>query len=400
MRYQPEKPRNGGPFDEIAEPGLIFTRMKQADLPPHGVIQMNHPMDESTLGRDFGWIRALRLKMNEPLPEDRTGNANSAAGIFFRRPLGSEFRNSDFHTQEVMNGTKNNLFLAHRSAWFWLLNQGILKGGTANSDSHSMTDNIIGTPRTVVFTDAERGPNFDIVDFNTDVQQGRMIGTNGPLIDARVRRNTGELLPPSLISFRPSAIDVLELRVSSAPWVPVEEIRIIVNGLVVRTINQGISNATNPTSTGETLRFASEIPLSELLPSDGRDSWIVIEAGAPLPPFGDLDCDGIPDTSDNNGDGAVDFRDVDRNDDGVVDDTDVPEQAPAACEGGIGPFVNETPTPPTIDPDFSFFAVTPGGFPLAFTNPFIIDPGGDGFIGPGFDQLEALTDGPTEEGAQ
>ncbi len=38
----------------------------------------------------------------------------------------------------------------------------------------------------------------------------------------------------------------------------------------------------------------------------GRASRLVVEADAPLMQNGDLDCDGIPDTGDNNRDGEID----------------------------------------------------------------------------------------------
>jgi hypothetical protein len=378
LRYQPDKPRNGGPFDELAEPGLIFTRMKQADLPPHGVIQMNHPWDNATLGRDFGWARALRLKMDDVIPVFDDGTAK---GVFMRRPPGSEFRNDDFDTTEVMNGTTNKDFLAHRAVWHWLLNQGILKGGTANSDSHSLVDNVVGTPRNVVFTETERGPDFDIVTFNDDVKAGRIIGTNGPVIDARiVRQNIGVEVGPSLNSFAPARNDVLRVRITAAPWVDVDEVRIVVNGETVRTIRENITNAPNRYGITDTLRFEQDFILDSLLPADGRDSWLSVEAGAALPLAGDLDCDGVPDTSDNNGDGVVDFRDVEGQED--------LEEEPPLCESDIGPFAKSVDPPPTGDGRFGFFAVTPGGYPLAFTNPFVLDRDGEGgFSGPGLPTL-------------
>ncbi len=37
-----------------------------------------------------------------------------------------------------------------------MLNQGQLKTGTANSDSHSLTDNTVGMPRNVVYDATSR----------------------------------------------------------------------------------------------------------------------------------------------------------------------------------------------------------------------------------------------------
>ena len=75
----------------------------------------------------------------------------------------------------------------------------------------------------------------------------------------------------------------------------------------------------DPLAAIEVLRLDRAIPLSDLLPAGTRDAWIVVEAGDPLPATADLDCDGVPDTTDNNGDGDLDWRDVERNGDGVVE---------------------------------------------------------------------------------
>jgi hypothetical protein len=66
--------------------------------------------------------------------------------------------------------------------WFYLLNQGIVRAGTANSDSHGLTDNIVGTPRNLVWVDTTVA-DFDQVKFNRAVRDGAMIGTNGPVIE-------------------------------------------------------------------------------------------------------------------------------------------------------------------------------------------------------------------------
>lgn len=387
LRYRPERPRNGAPVDEQAEPGLLFTRVKQAELPEWGVIQLNHPWAELEFGRDLGFPRALQLKFNEPLPLFDDG---SAAALFLRKPEGSEFHNSDYHTQEVMNGTDNTQFLQYRAFWFYLLNQGVVRAGTANSDSHSLTDNIVGTPRTLVFTETTKA-DFDPVRFNTDVQQGHMVGTNGPVIDARVSTSNGTVYRPSVNAFQPGEGARLHVVVRSSPWVVVDEIRVIVNGKVGRVIREGISNSATPFSSSDLVRFEGELSLDDLLPPGDADAWIVVEAGSPLPVFGDVDCDGVPDTGDNNGDGVVDWRDVDRDGDGRVSDSDhdidgdgrlSADDVVEPCAGPTGPLENP-PAPEVDDPRHPFTAVTPGGYPLSFTNPFLVDRDGSGFQGPG-----------------
>jgi hypothetical protein len=90
-----------------------------------------------------------------------------------------------------------------------------------------------------------------------------------------------------------------------------------------------------------------------------------VEAGKRLPLAGDLGGglkgvkDGIPDTSDNNGDGQVDAQDV--------------ESGKA-----IGPLRNPPLPTAESDPQFHFSVVERDGYPMSFTNPFILDRNGNG----------------------
>jgi hypothetical protein len=95
----------------------------------------------------------------------------------------------------------------------------------------------------------------------------------------------------------------------------------------------------------------------------------VVEAGHALPLAADLGGglgnakDGIPDTTDNHGDGKVDAADVKE---GQV----------------VGPLSNP-PLPKRGEKGYYFGAIT-GGVPNAFTNPFVLDRTGDGkFTAPG-----------------
>ncbi|MFK7984644.1 MAG: CehA/McbA family metallohydrolase [Sandaracinaceae bacterium] len=383
LPFDPQGPYRGAPWDELAEPGALFDRFVEAGWPADtGVIQLNHPWSPSQFGRDLGFPRAVGVNANDPLPREFDGTGPS---LVLRTPPGAGFSNGAYHTQEVMNGTENEDLLAFRAYWFYLLNQGILRGGTANSDSHGLVDNVLGTPRTLVFTD-QTVASFDEASFNADVRAGAMVGTNGPVLEVTVEDGAGTARGPSLTPFAPDDDDLLTLRVSAAPWVPVDEIRIVVNGEVARTLSAELSQPGDPLGTEGTLRFEGEVALREILPEGNRDAWIVVEAGAALPEAGDLNCDGIPDTGDNNGDGTIDWRDVERNDDDVVDAADLDEidGAPDACDPDqdLGPLPHPN-APGRGEPGALFEAVTPGGYPMSFTNPLLLNRDGGDFEGPG-----------------
>ena len=363
LRYDPTLPRNGGPFDELVEPGELFDRTEPlyTGLP---LIELNHPWAEPLFGRDLGFPRALSLSLLEDLPDQDDG---TAAGMYVRAPAGFH-TNDSHHAQEVMNGSSNDQLLQYRAFWFYMLSQGRPKTGTANSDSHGLTDNTLGTPRNVVFVDSAPGRGFDVDRFNQAVRDGRLFGTNGPVIDAAIVDAPGggpEVeLPYGMAPLSPTAGARLHVVVSGAPWVPIAEVRILVNGAVARR-EAALAAAGDPFGSAGAVRLDATYPLAELLAGvpAGVDAWIVVEAGAALPLAGDLggglhgEKDGMPDTTDNNGDGVVDERDLD------------PDTA-------YGPLKNP-PAPSAGSPTYTFYLVT-GGYPFAFTNPFLLDRDGNG----------------------
>ncbi len=366
LQYDPTKPRNGAPSDELAEPGELFDRVKESApeaLREQLLVQLNHPWADAEFGRDLGFPRALGLNLNKNLPARDDG---TTAGIYVRSPKGG-FYNNGQHAQEVMNGTQNDKLMPYRAFWFYVLNQGQRVAGTANSDSHSLTDNTVGLPRNLVYADTLPGPSFDTAAFNRSLKAGSSFGTNGPVIEATVDTASGRTRY-GLSPLQPSAGAQLHLRVSAAPWVPVEEIRIVVNGKVVKTL-EGLPKPASAFGTDGLLRYEGSLVLSELVQGSG-DAWLVVEAGARLPLVGDLGGpagvpDGVPDTSDNNGDGRVDASDV-------------------AADAKYGPLHNPELPRSEADPRFHFAQVVTDGYPMSFTNPFFLDRDGNGsFDAPG-----------------
>lgn len=366
IHYQPAVPRSGAPFDEFLEPGELFDRTDP--LYERGTVtisQLNHPWAESEFGRDLGYPRAIGMNILRDLPAEDDGTAN---GMYVRQP-GRGHRNNDHVTQEVMNGGRNDQLLAYRQLWFWGLNQGQLKTGTANSDSHSLTDDTVGSPRNLVYAATSAGPGFDLNRFNQALRDGRSFGTNGPLIQAQIDQLGGGVADFGMQLVKPAPGGLLHVEVSAAPWVPVDEVRIIVNGVLRKTISGAmLSHPSDPFGTAGLMRYQGDVALAELLPASG-DAWIVIEAGWPLPLADDLGGgpdggpDGIPDTADNNEDGRVDQADL----------------APGQTYGPLG---NPRPPKDESDPRFHFAQVVIDSYPMSFTNPFLLDRDGDGRFTP------------------
>jgi hypothetical protein len=348
-------PRIAAPWDELREPGELMDDIEPFfDPPGSGIRQLNHPYSETKLGRDQGFLRAINYDPRRSIEKNDT----FAAQVLNRRPRG-EHRNLDWDVQEVMTGASRADWLRYRALWFSLLSQGILRTGTANSDTHSLALEQVGYPRNLVFGEHLTVNPFSVEQFNGAVRAGRVVGTNGPVLNAwiedEIDDGTGNLVKQV---FRPNvdprqaikqtSTMTLNIVVSGAPWIPIEEVRVIVNGDVVQTRTQEVTDL-GPSNHFGTQPWRISIPpisVSHLMPvtanPDQRpDTWIVVEAGMTLPSRMDLE--------DVDGDG-------------------LPDLAPGAV-------------PPSSLADLQ--VVAPGVWPVAFSNPFLIDRDGDGWNAPG-----------------
>jgi hypothetical protein len=336
--------RNGAPWDELREPGQMMDDMEALfdGAPGVGVRQLNHPLSDSKLGRDQGYYKMLKYDPRTPIQPGRS----FAADMLLRAP-GGQHRNLDVDTQEVMTGASRRDWLRYRTLWFSLLSQGILHAGTANSDTHSLSNERIGYPRNLVYGGHDDRATFSIDGFNQDVRKGHMVGTNGPVLDVRVGDGMGQMVSPGLDAFPATAATAtLAISVTAAPWIPVTEVRIFVNGVQARTIDVSSFFAGVDHFGAEPATASLTVPLAPLLPSTG-DAWLVVEAGLeqPIP----------PDDEDGVSDGYPDLA-----------DEDVPVRPRSVS-----------------DPRFDVEAVAPGIWPTAFTNPFLLDLDGDGWKAPG-----------------
>ena len=332
------KPRNGSPWDELREPGQMMEDMEPFFMGA-GVRQMNHPWSDAKLGRDQGFLRMIEMDPRRPL----TDEGYFAGNVLLRTP-GTTRRNIDVDVQEVMTGASRRDWLRYRTLWFSLLSQGVLHAGAANSDSHTLSIERVGYPRNLVFGGHDRA-TFDRDRFDADVRAGHMIGTNGPVLDVTIDDATGALHRPDVLTpFVPGPSATMTVSIATAPWIPVTEVRVFVNGALALTRDVTAALTGHNHFGIEALRTQVPIALTDLALPAG-DVWIVVEAGLhqELPP--DDDNDGLPDLA----------------------DADLPTR-PASVD----------------DPRFDLEAIAPGVWPVAFTNPFLLERNGTpGWQAPG-----------------
>jgi hypothetical protein len=322
---------------------------------PHGMMQLNHPWDEPFFGRDLGYLRAIKFDPRRAVDDETTNNP-----VLLDRP-GGRHRNSDWNVIEVLNGADPSELQKARLLWFSLLSQGLLAAGTGNSDSHGMTDSRLGWARNWVDTRTTVA-SFDADVFDDDVRAGKVIAGNGVVVTVEVGPAAGPRRGLSFSPYVPAPGDVLAITVKAPPWVPVEEVRIVTSaGTRVIASGAQLVHPTDPLGTAGVLRYVGSIALSQLVT---KDDFVIVEAGMAYPEVADLDDDGVPDTTDNNGDGTIDHRDIEPDEDAG------PMSAPA------------DPTDPA-DPRYWVTRVIPTAYPEGFTNPILIDLDGSGWLPPG-----------------
>jgi hypothetical protein len=337
------QPGNGAPWDELREPGQMMDDMDALFAPHLGVRQINHPFADAKLGRDQGFMQAIGYDPRTPIAP----GASFAADLLLSVPGGpNHHSNLDWDVQEVMTGASVESWLRYRALWFSMLSQGIVRAGTANSDTHSLAAEQVGYPRNIVFGKHQR-EMLDVDRLDDDIRSGHMQGTNGPVLDVAISDHVGDqdiVYRPGLEPIHLSPDAQLLVTVSFAPWIPVKEIRVIINGHVERI------DVSGEPAMADTSHFVTQVLKTNprTLTLQGRlpaiDAWLIVEAGLPLPDASDVDGDGLPDL--------------------------------------VKPDVAVRPDNDS-DPRFDYGAIAPGSWPVAFTNPFLIDVDGGGWQAPG-----------------
>jgi hypothetical protein len=244
-------------------------------------------------------------------------------------------RNIDFDVVEIANGARSTDFealLAMRTDWFSLLRQDYRKFGTAVSDSHRATLEHAGWGRTFVLGAGDDPAALDVPTFNARVRAGAMVLSTGPYVEVtaragKARAGVGEELAASKGKVS------LAIRVTSPAWIPVEQVRVLVNGEVLEQFDATTKPRVRPVpddpeSSGQTMRFKA----TRKLVLDA-DAFVMVEAGVPIP------AEGAPDPTS-------------------------PEPMNQIVEGVV---------------------------PYAVTNPVFVDVGADGYTAPGLPAAAAHT---------
>lgn len=201
LKYRPGEEGNGSIYPVSDEVSPLFDRSRKKD--PEAILQVNHPRSGT-----LGYFNMYLLDLE--------------SASFAR-----EHFDTSFDLLEVMNGpyyySSNSVVVED---WLHLLNRGYYFPLIGSSDSHSIDRGEPGYSRTYVMYEGEEGDNLNWKALALSLKKGRSFASNGPLVEFKVnnRYTSGD-------SFTSSDGKVeIWIKVQSAPWVAVDEVRLIVNG--------------------------------------------------------------------------------------------------------------------------------------------------------------------------
>lgn len=236
LKYRPEEEGNGVIYSAAEEASLLFDRSRKKD--PKAILQVNHPRSGS-----IGYFNTYLLDLESA----------AFARVNF---------DTSFDVLEIMNGPNfysSNFWVIED--WLHLLNRGYYFPLIGSSDSHSIDRGEPGYSRTYVMYEGEEGENLNWEALALAIKKGRSFASNGPLVEFKVN---GEYRSGDSFTSSDGKAEIW-IKVQSAPWVAVDEVRLIVNG--ERKIIFPIKTAKE-----DTQKFAEQISLKLK-----KDSYLAVE---------------------------------------------------------------------------------------------------------------------------
>jgi len=252
----------GGPPDwgrAGVAPGTDFPALGSYDLSPTelfalapagSVMQANH-FNSPTLG--YFHLAGVDTAMDPP-------QSFSDPARIRQDPAIVNLYDDNFTALELwIEGSRSQAALfeeANLGDWFNLINQGRIKTGTADSDTHSTALVQAGGPRNYVASSVDDPAAIDSAVLAESVNAGRVVGSNGPFVRISVEGDGGELAGldlglPRLVTA--TATPTLHLNIQSPEWAEFDTIDIYIN--------------TQPVAVPDSNFLGVEVPRYNVVPS-------------------------------------------------------------------------------------------------------------------------------------
>jgi len=260
IALRPEAPHRGAPESQVESVAELYAALRRE----HGarVVQLNHPLGHDA-GRDREGFLTHLGSVGEPYDPSLPLDAEPNRALLAAASDGAT-RAVDFDAIEVMNGADWDQYLRTREVWYSLLRQGLRRTATGNSDSHG-PDEVAAYPRNYVAVAREEA-FADPARLDAALRAGRSWFTTGPLL----LRFTANGAAPGETASAPEGRVRVAIAVGAAPFVPVDEVRLLLDGRVVGRFPLA------PDASGP-VRFERELEVALR-----RDGFLTLEAGASL----------------------------------------------------------------------------------------------------------------------
>jgi hypothetical protein len=233
-----------------------------------GILQLNHPRGiQQRAGIELEPIHDLFNKMGFDRSEPPGEKTNAwMADVATTDGTTTAF---DYDALEIMNRGSWDAYNAVRLDWYGLLSWGRRITGTGNSDSHALAIEYAGFPMNLVPCQRPEQNGVDIECWIDSVKQGRLVVTTGPVVSLTLthEKKTYEIGD----QFTRKGPVTANVRVRAAPWVPVPEVRLVVNGLITRFAM--VKPEDRPPGEPFESTYMWQIPPQQ------RDAFVVAEAG-------------------------------------------------------------------------------------------------------------------------
>jgi hypothetical protein len=224
-----------------------------------------------------------KLGFNPALPLSQAAPWWNETGLLSLRKT-----NGDFDALEIINAgsiasSDINLwwseFKSVREDWFALLNQQKPQAFTKAvgfSSGRFSVDTPVGLVRTYLNIGEDELIQSELEPILAALKSGAAVVSSGPMLEVKV----GSAGPgaSAVINGSPSSV-VLEVTLVAPDWLPVDELRVVVNGRVVKIINDPKNDPAFVPSDEDSRFYTGSINIPVPV---GKDAWLVVEAGAPL----------------------------------------------------------------------------------------------------------------------
>lgn len=284
-----------GSFD--LSPGELFAAMRSriTSGTGGGVVQINHINDGSLGLFALAGIDSAAVPPRSFTPPE----------LIRQNPAITNLYDDGYDTLELWvvgnRSQTSQLRGANLGDWFNLLNQGIIKAATADSDTHSTAVVQAGGPRNYVASSTEAPRDLDDAELAASVREGRLIATNAPFVRVELEGDGGAVAGhavgrPRLVPAT-AGTATLRIHVESPAWAEFDTIEVFANAETIAMPDRNLHGVEVPRYDAEPTRLLHagtdftvrriavepDIPGAERLEADVElslpvetDTWVVV----------------------------------------------------------------------------------------------------------------------------